>query len=325
MSVSRVYRLLRLITILQGRRNYTVDELAEELEVSRRTIFRDLNMLELAHIPYYYDSDTGGYTISRHFFLPPINLTLTEALAVMMLAGTARGTGQLPLMAHSARAAMKLESALPAGIRSHVGSVIDRLTMSLGPTSRHEGLDDLFDDLAAAVAGRRLCRLIYISFYEHKQTAVTARPLRLVFVGRAWYLIAYSEEHREIRTFKLGRIRKLTVTDRNFTHPQDIKLEDYFGQAWSMIPEGKTYEVHVRFDSAVAGNVAEVLWHKTQRVEWNDDGSMEFHATVDGIGEIAWWLLSYGDQAEVIAPDELRERIADTADAMVRKYRREGA
>jgi len=46
----------------------------------------------------------------------------------------------------------------------------------------------------------------------------------------------------------------------------------------------------------VAGNVAEVLWHQTQRVEWNDDGSIEFHATVDGLGEITWWLLGYGSQ-----------------------------
>ena len=61
MSISRIHRLLRLITMLQGGRSYTANELAEELEVSRRTIFRDLNMLEMAHIPYYYDPQKGGY------------------------------------------------------------------------------------------------------------------------------------------------------------------------------------------------------------------------------------------------------------------------
>ena len=60
MRISRIYRLLRLITMLQGRRGYTVNELAGELEVSRRTIFRDLNMLEMARIPYYYDQQRGG-------------------------------------------------------------------------------------------------------------------------------------------------------------------------------------------------------------------------------------------------------------------------
>ena len=93
MSVSRIYRLLRLITLLQGSRGYSADELARELEVSRRTVFRDLNMLELAHIPYYHDPDTGGYRISRHFFLPPVSLTLTESLAILMMTGSHRARG----------------------------------------------------------------------------------------------------------------------------------------------------------------------------------------------------------------------------------------
>ena len=90
MSTSRIYRLLRLVTLLQGTRGQSVDDLARELEVSRRTVFRDLNMLELAHIPYYYDPDTGGYRISRHFFLPPVSLTLSESLAILMMTGRLR-------------------------------------------------------------------------------------------------------------------------------------------------------------------------------------------------------------------------------------------
>ncbi|MCK4602409.1 MAG: HTH domain-containing protein, partial [Phycisphaerae bacterium] len=95
MSVSRIYRLLQLITILQGRRSYTANELASELDVSRRTIFRDLKMLEFAHIPYYFDPDSGGYKISRHFFLPPINLTLSEALAMLLHTGRMTGSSRL--------------------------------------------------------------------------------------------------------------------------------------------------------------------------------------------------------------------------------------
>ena len=90
MRVSRIYRILRLITILQSGRSYSVDELAAELEVSRRTIFRDLNMLEMAHIPYYFDRERGTYRINNHFFLPPVNLTLDEALAVADLLKSVR-------------------------------------------------------------------------------------------------------------------------------------------------------------------------------------------------------------------------------------------
>ena len=246
MSVSRVYRILRLITILQGSRCYTAGELAEELEVSRRTIFRDLNMLEMAHIPYYYDTERKGYRISRHFFLPPINLTLAEALAVLILARRMRGRGQLPLLAAGARAAVKIESALPAPIRQDLGSILDRLSVLLGPVARHGGLDEMFQEFADAVARRKVCRIVYISFYEKKQITCTIHPLRMLFLGRAWYVIAYSRKHRASRTFKLGRVRKLTVTDQTFTEPAEIDLEEYFGNAWAMIPEGKLHDVHLQ-------------------------------------------------------------------------------
>lgn len=320
MNVSRIYRLLRLITMLQSGRSYSVNELAEEFEVSRRTIFRDLNMLELAHIPYYFDADSKGYKISRHFFLPPVNLTITEALAMLMLAGRMRA-GRMPLLAEGARAAIKLENALPAAVREHVGSVIDKISVQLGPVSRHEGLNATFDELTRAVAEKRICRLVYISFQDRRQVVTNIHPLRLVFLGRAWYVIAHSVKHREIRTFKLGRIRKLTSLSRTFDPPPDAEVERHFGAAWSMIPEGRIYDVHLRFSPKVAGNVAEVQWHSTQRVEWNDDGSAEFHVKVDGLGEITWWVLGYGDQAEVVSPPELRRKVADTAAAVLAKYR----
>jgi len=322
MSVSRIYRLLRLITMLQGRRSYTASELASELEVSRRTIFRDLKMLELAHIPYYFDADEGGYKISRHFFLPPINLTITEALAILLLTGRMKGTGQMPLLSAGNRAALKLENALPGPVREHVGSVMGQFRLSLGPMSRHKDLQTTFDELTEAIIKKCVCRLVYISFHEKKQITSTVHPLRLAFMGRAWYLLAWSSSHKAIRTFKLGRIRKLTLTGRMFT-PHEVDLDEHFGNAWSMIPEGRLYDVHLHFSPRVAGNVAEVGWHKTQRVQWRDDGSIDFYARIDGLGEITWWLLGYGDQVEVIAPAALRRQIAKVTSSVTRLYSKE--
>jgi len=324
MKVSRIYRLLRLITLLQSGRDLTANDLAEELDVSRRTIFRDLNMLEMAHIPYYFDEARGSYRISRHFFLPPVNLTVTEALAMLVLTGKMRSSTRLPLLSEGARAAMKLETALPEAIRRQVGSIVDNVHFSPAPAARHEGLDATFDRLAEAIAGRDTCRMVYISFHERKQITIQVHPLRLVFAGRAWYLIAYSVRHKEIRTFKLSRIRKLTATGKAFVPPEDAELDSYFGDAWSMIPEGRIYNVHLHFNAKVAGNVAEVEWHHSQRVEWNDDGSAEFFVRVDGLGEILWWILGYGEQVEVIAPAQLRKNVTKVASAVLRKYRGEG-
>jgi len=320
MKIGRIYRLLRLITMLQTQRKYTVNELAEELEVSRRTVFRDLNVLEMAHIPYQYDSYTGGYSISQHFFLPPVNLTITEALAVLGMTGRLKTTAKLPLGVEAARAAAKLESILPRQIGQYVGSVLEKLSVVMAPVAGHEEHDDIFNSLVGAVGERLVCRICYDSPYEGKTITTLIRPLRLVFIHRAWYVIAYSEEHEAIRTFKAVRIKSLAVTKRRFVVPADVNVETYFGDAWNMIPEGRIYDVHLHFEPKVAVNVAEVQWHRSQQVQTNPDGSNEFRVSVDGLGEITWWILGYGDQVTVVSPPELRKRITDTAKAVLARY-----
>ncbi len=324
MSISRVYRLLRLVTILQSGRSYTADQLADELQVSRRTVFRDLNMLELAHIPYYFDKDKGGYGISKHFFLPPVNLTLTEALAMLTMTGRLKNADRLPLLQHGASAAMKVQSVLPETVRKYVGEIINRLSLNIGPIARHEGLESIFSNLSEAVVAQTVCKIVYLSFYDKKQLNLTVHPLRLAFISRAWYLIAFSPKFGQVRTFKLTRIKKLTVTDKAFKPPKDFDLDRHLGSAWSMIPEGKLYNVHLRFAPKVAGNVAEVQWHHSQQVSWNDDGAIDFKAKVDGLGEILWWILGYGDQVEVLAPALLRKRLGNMAQSMAAKYNQVG-
>ena len=323
MRVSRIHRLLRLITLLQSDRGMTVTELADELQVSRRTVFRDLNMLELAHIPYYFDRERNGYRINRHFFLPPVNLDLTEALSVMLLAVRQGVPGGLGWSHHAHRAAMKLESALPDPVRRHIGDLLKGMDIHLAPSAGSGGADAFMEDIAVAIARRKACRLVYSSFYDRKQIRLTVHPLRLVFVHRAWYVLAWTKRFGEIRTFKLGRIDQLDVTDKTFMPPPE-KAEEHFGQAWSMIPEGKCHNVHLRFDSQVAGNVAEVGWHDSQEVHWRDDGSMDFRVRVDGLGEITWWILGYGDKVRVVKPVALARKVQTIARQMVQLYDRKG-
>jgi proteasome accessory factor B len=311
--------------MLQGNRSFSAEDLARELEVSRRTVFRDLNALAMAHIPYYFDPRKGGYRIDSNFFLPPVNLTQEEALAVLILVGHLDGTDRLPLLSHVSRAATKLENALPQSIRQHVGSLIGSLQASLGPLSRHEGTETMFREVSSAIVQKRVCRIVYISLQERKQVVLHVRPLRLMLLQRAWFVLVHSEEQGELQTLKLIRICKLAVLDRTFTPPPAVRVQRYFGSAWSMAPEGRVYDVHIHFDPKVATDVAEVQWHSSQRIRWNDDGSLEFFARVDGLGEIAWWVLGYGSCAEVVAPEPLWKSVLQSAMAMVQRYQEESA
>ena len=326
MRVSRIYRLLRLITMLQSGRNYTVDQLAEELEVSRRTVFRDLNVLEMTHVPYYYDREKGTYRINNHFFLPPLNVTLPEALALLVAARRTVSSSVLPMARAGERAAMKLESVLPNPIREHLGGLLEKVSIHPPPAARHNGLDDVFELLISAISRQCVCRMVYISFYDRKQITLTVEPMALRFVGRAWYLIGWSRRHRQQRTFKLVRIKKLTETGEVFIpRPAVESCQKPFGDAWSMIPEGEIHDVHLRFAQPVAGNVAEVNWHDSQQVQWRDDGSIDFRVRVDGLGEIVWWVLGYGDQVMVVSPPDLAQRVAAVARNVAGQYAKGGS
>jgi proteasome accessory factor B len=144
-----------------------------------------------------------------------------------------------------------------------------------------------------------------------------------LFSRRSWYVIGRSSIHRAARTFNLSRIRQHEMLEQSYQIPRGFSLNRYLRNAWHMIPEpGLDREICVRFSAMVADNVAEIRWHKTQQLSRNEDGSLDFRAKVSGIREISWWILGYGDQAEVLAPPELRRLVAQRAEATLGKYRK---
>jgi predicted DNA-binding transcriptional regulator YafY len=143
----------------------------------------------------------------------------------------------------------------------------------------------------------------------------------MLFCRHSWYVIGHSSLHHEIRTFNLSRVQSLKRTAGRFVTPRSFRLERYLGNAWEMIPEpGRDKEVIIRFKPMVARNVAEVVWHKTQQTRFLPDGSVDFSVRVSGLREISWWILGYGDQAEVLKPARLRSMVANRAKNMAAMY-----
>lgn len=323
MKISRLERILRLLTVLQSGRNYRPTELAAELNVSRRTIFRDLEMLYKAGIPCYYNDEKGGYAIDDGIFLPPLNLKLSEALSLLLVARLAGGDEGLPLQRQAGQAAFKIESVLPSHIRRHCGMVLNSMSARFAARAQHSGLDGVMTLLQQAIQQQRKVSLVYGSLWDKQQVETTLSPYHLHFAQRAWYVMGESSLHGAVRTFKLSRIAEIKMLEQGYVLEKPFRLDAYLGDAWQMIPEGQMHEVKLRFAGRVAKNVAEVVWHHKQRLTWHGDGSLTFEVRVDGLREISWWVLGYGDQVEVVAPEGLRQMIADAAENMVSIYRKE--
>lgn len=316
----RIGRLLKLITLLQSGRRLLADDLAAEIRTSRRTLFRDLDLLKQVGIPVKYDAATHAYQIEQSFFLPPVNLTLAETLGLMILAHKQARAAQVPRPDAAATAMMKIESTLPRDIQEYCGSALAAVAYRPAPTTDTSQLGRTLDRIWQGAYAHEKVQITYDSFYEGKYIELVLRPYRLSFISRAWYVIGFSELHGEVRTFKLDRVVLAIPTGQPFEPDPDFDLGRYFGNAWQMIRGDREYDVRVRFTPKVAGNVEEVLWHPTQQVQRQDDGSLVFEAKVDGLREIVWWVLGYGKEAVVETPDELREMVAEHVRAMSRQY-----
>ncbi len=308
---------MKILTSLQAGENYTVEDLSKMFKTSRRTIFRDLKELQAIGVPYHYSAKNGGYSIDPEFFLPPIDLNLQEALSLLLLVHKLRKQVQLPYKRSALLAALKIENNLPAKIRQYCTTFLRNITTKAVAQAPLDHLDNRFQELQKAMSKKLIVHIHYNSLFEDEIIDVDIHPYHLLYNQRAWYLLGFSSLHKTVRTFKLNRIKEITILDKCFINDKDFNATDYLGRAWSMIPEGRIYNIRLLFSPKVASNVIEVKWHSTQKVIQNKDGSAIVEFRVDGLGEISWWILGYGDQVKVLSPNALRKRLITTASKMI--------
>jgi proteasome accessory factor B len=268
-------------------------------------------------------SEGGRWGVDAEAFLPPLKLTRSEAMAVVLSARLmVRYADKYdPDLASSFE---KLGAVLPPALREHVDRTLDDL--SRRPTdetfNRHVRL------LTQAWAERRVVALEYAPApYAPEATPRSARVrpylIEPSLQTHALYLIGWDETRNGMRTFKIERIRDASLTPDAFDAP-DAEIDGMFERAWDIIADQDPVEVVLRFSAAVSSRVREARWHPTERVEEQTDGSLLWRATVAGPIEIRLWILSWGDDVEVLEPPELREDVAGRLARAAALYARAG-
>ncbi len=320
MNSQRVKRLLRLIQLLQTNTETSVDDMAKDAGVSRRTVFRDLDLLYEAGVAYRFDRSSKQYAPQKHVLLPPVTLSHAEALSLLLAARYLLGRGISSDAQAAASAGMKIEGLLPVSIRDYLGPLIEKMPIREGPASDHQSINGFMPVIQESLVNKQKLGISYDSYYEGKVLDVVVQPYRLTYIHRGWYLIAFSETESEMRTYKVERIIKGKVLNLTYEMDKDFDLDAYFGDAWQMIRGDKRYHVKIKFLKKVAANVDEIRWHRTQRTQFDEEGSLTFEVDVEGLNEISWWILGYGDQAEILEPPELRDMIAGHAQRMLNMY-----
>lgn len=218
----RADRLFQIVQYLRGGRLTTAALLAETLEVSERTIYRDIADLQASGVPI--DGEAGvGYVMRNGYDLPPLMFTRDEIVALVAGARLIRAWGGAAMARAAEEALVKIESVLPDAERARANQVeIHAIAQEMTPQVRVR-----IDEIEHAVEERRRLALAYIDA-EDRTTERTVRPLGLWFWGKVWTLVAWCELRNDFRMFRLDRITRMDNGGEVFRPERGKTLTDFY-------------------------------------------------------------------------------------------------
>lgn len=310
----RLVRLLNMMLVIQAYPGKSTKELSRICGISERQCFRDLRVLQDSGIPIYHDQ---GYRVMERFRLKDISFTLDEALALLYgvkLAERQRGLFRVP-----ANLKHKLMSLLPKNLGDEIENIQERLEVSHGQTADYEAKGELFRAINQAIKNNRILRMKYYSFARDELTFREVEPYQLVFSEGFWYLVAYCHQREAVRLFRVDRIEHLEEIGAVFELPPGFNYEDYMGSAWGM-ERGEEFCFSVRFYGDAARFVRETKFHPSQEILEEDGRTIIFTAKACGLKAITRWLLSFGGEAEVLEPEELKTSIRRQAMSILARF-----
>jgi len=316
---SKAQRLSRMSHLLYRQpRGLTTAELARLCNVTKRTIQRDLRDIEEIGIPLWQDEgNPPRYGIIEGYYLPPIHLTLDDALALYLAARLlARYADSFD--PHITQALAKLAGILPESVARHIHATISSLSTRPGDARLVQVLGVL---ALGWVTGRKV-RIRHRSAKSKNVHEYLFSPyfIEPSAVGNATYAIGYSSWFEQVHTFKVERILDAELTQESFEIPETFDGASLLHSAWGIMFGDEVEEVVLRFAPSAKRRVHETCWHPSQRVEDTADGGCILKVEVAHPREMIYWILGWGHQVEVLAPAWLREKIAEEARAMVEVY-----
>ena len=309
-QADRLARILRVLELVQSRGRWTTRAIAEEIECSERTVYRDLDVLRFAGIPYYREGDQQFVRVRPDFRFPVMSLTEDEVLGLSVAAVMTNSPG-LNVTAGATPATRKLAAVSKQETQELIDDamrLVSVLDLKLVDHSRHHEVIRAVQ--LALIHGKQISGL-YESPYEANPVRLKLHPYRLCLIKNAWYVIGQASNESTPRTYRISRFRTLREQDEPADVPETFDLKEYFGNAWAVFRGEQSYEVELSFTPHAGKIVTETIWHHTQRVSPQKDGSVSMTFKVDGLEEITNWILSWTGRCKVVQPMALRKLVVE--------------
>jgi predicted DNA-binding transcriptional regulator YafY len=318
-QLPRLPRLIRLISEIKTNPRQTPEHLRYALGISRARFFEDKKLLEEAlGFRFRFNRARGSYEILNDPYLPVVDLTLSEAFALVLAVRQLSAAGDYILTYEAVEGIRKIVASAQPALRSFLQNVLDEMVLREGFGCDAAILEDL----------RRACaehHHVVIAYHHYEHDAIWQHeidPYQLFFKRRALYLDAYDKAAKAFRVFRVNRIKAVQFTGIRGAIVTDYSFAARFHDTFSaFVGEGAT-TVKVRFSKRIAPYIKESLWHWSQHITPLPDGGILYEVRVSYPREVAWWALSWGSEAEVLEPPELRAYVAEEVRKLAAVYRR---
>lgn len=296
--------------------------IARELEVGHRTVQRDIEFLrDRLGAPLVFDSRRNGYYYDgADFRLPHMAMTEGEMVALLLAERVLQQYRGTPYAADLRNAFQKITEGLSEQITvdlSHLSS-----SLSFRITASSELDPSLFRELDAAIRDRRRLTIRYYSAASEEEKEREVDPYHLASIDGHWYLVGHCHLRGEVRMFAPSRIRSVEATEATFESPDNFRIEDYLMGSFSVLRGGldELHRVQLRFTGEAVKYIQDRTWHVSQRILWERDGSILLTMELSHLREIERFALSWGENCEVLAPAELRNRVAAQLGRAIDRY-----
>ncbi len=282
--------------------------LSEDLEVSRRTILRDVEfMRDSLRAPLEYCPKNRGYYYTEdEYFLGLIELTEGELLALYLghsILTKCKGT---PYEQQVISAFNKICFQLQETVNIDFGQLTDHISFDFEPLRGEEKkIASYFSAINKAIKKQVTIKIKHYAIARDTCHERLVDPYQIRYHQGAWYLVGFCHLREALRIFALDRILALQTTDRQFAIVEEFKSDKYFSDSFQMFKGSEIHQIKIWFSPEKARWIKERTWHHTQEIEENSDGSIIYSMETSGLSQVKRWVLSFGADAKALEPEEL--------------------
>jgi predicted DNA-binding transcriptional regulator YafY len=314
--MNRIDRLMAILVYMQSKKLVKATEIAERFEMSLRTVYRDVRALEEAGVPVCGEAGKG-YSIQQGYHLPPVMFTREEAVAMITAGKMTEKLTDASLNTHYTVAMEKVRAVIRSMDKDFLEEIESHILVLQPPSIAQQDFpNNYLATIQKALVHKNVLKIEYYSPYNNEVTARVVEPIGICFYSSRWHLISYCRLRNEYRDFRIDRLKSLLMTEESYDskHPS---VADYFPFNQDM---AKLLEVVISFPMEMKLELAEQKYYFGFISEELKGNMIEMKFVATDLAYMGNWVLGFGNKAEIIAPEGLKDYVSKKVKELAIKY-----